>query len=72
MFLVALGEHELLIGFKHRELADFLQVSIEAPFGGEDRKIGLGHESTPFFPPRAGGPTVLRVRPARGLVVLDI
>ena len=37
MFLIALGQHELLIGVEHRKFADFLQIAVEAAFGGKNR-----------------------------------
>ncbi|MCY1547800.1 hypothetical protein D9M68_838780 [compost metagenome] len=52
VLLVALGQHVFFIRFQHGELADFLKIAAQAPFGGEDGQIGLGHVCTPFWFPR--------------------
>ena len=43
VFLVALGEHELLVRLQHRKLPDFLEITGETTLGREDGQIGLGH-----------------------------
>lgn len=36
MFRIALGEHVLFLRFQHRELADLVQITIEAGFSGSN------------------------------------
>ena len=38
MLLPTLGEHVLLVGLEHRELADLLEVAGEAASAGDDRR----------------------------------
>ncbi|GES46664.1 hypothetical protein RsS62_59160 [Rhizobium dioscoreae] len=36
MFRIALGEHVLFLRFQHGELADLVEITIEAGFSGSD------------------------------------
>jgi hypothetical protein len=44
VFTPTLGEHVFLLGFQHRKLADFAEVTGKAGFSIEDRQSsGTGH-----------------------------
>ena len=54
-----LGEHVFLLGFQHRKLADFAEVTGKAGFSIEDRQCsGTGHSapSKQVQAPDSGGP----------------
>jgi hypothetical protein len=45
MFRKTLGQHIFFLRLKHRELADFIQITIETTLGSQDRHIIPGHRA---------------------------
>ena len=53
VLLPALGQHEFLLRFQHREPADFFEISSETALGGHDRQSrSSGHDSALLLLPR--------------------
>ncbi len=50
MFRITLGEHVLFLRLQHRELADFVEITIEAGFSGSNGWQGItGHDFAPSY-----------------------
>ncbi|MHC2730635.1 hypothetical protein ACVIEO_004144 [Rhizobium leguminosarum] len=47
MLGITLGEHVFLLRLQHRELADFVEVTIETGFTGGDGRQGISGHSAP-------------------------
>ncbi|ENN87182.1 hypothetical protein RHSP_24104 [Rhizobium freirei PRF 81] len=50
MFRIALGEHVLFLRLQHRELADLVEITIEASLSGGNGRQGItGHDCAPSY-----------------------
>src|SRR5262245_44790075 len=72
MLAPALGQHEFILRFQHREPADFLQIAGKAGFGCENRQsCSTGHKSAlQNLPPMHPAGEAHRRSPSRQVLVM--